>query len=64
LLFDYNNLNLISLSLYNDYGIIVVFVGLILLVAIVGAISLNLDNFFFKKEQNNFKQIKRYIKDE
>lgn len=61
-LFDIQNLRILALILYLDYYIIFIIIGLILLVAMLGAIVLTSKRTFFLKEQQIFQQNNRFIK--
>ena len=60
--FDIQNLRILALILYLDYYIIFIIIGLILLVAMLGAIVLTSKRTFFLKEQQIFQQNNRFIK--
>lgn len=62
LLFDIQNLRILALILYLDFYIIFVIIGLILLVAMLGAIVLTSKRTYFLKEQQIFQQNNRFIK--
>lgn len=61
-LFDIQNLRILALILYLDFYIIFIVIGLILLVAMLGAIVLTSKRTFFLKEQQIFQQNNRFIK--
>lgn len=61
-LFDIQNLRILALILYLDNYIIFIIIGLILLVAMLGAIVLTSKRTFFLKEQQIFQQNNRFIK--
>jgi NADH-quinone oxidoreductase subunit J len=67
LIYSYNNLYLIGDLLYNFYGYLLIYVALILLLAMVGAMVITLDsnyhNIQYKKinNYNNTKQMKNRI---
>lgn len=61
-LFDIQNLRILALILYLDFYLIFIIIGLILLVAMLGAIVLTSKRTFFLKEQQIFQQNNRFIK--
>lgn len=61
-LFDIQNLRILALILYLDFYLIFIIIGLILLVAMIGAIVLTSKRTFFLKEQQIFQQNNRFIK--
>jgi NADH-quinone oxidoreductase subunit J len=61
-LFDIQNLKILALILYLDFYIIFIIIGLILLVAMLGAIVLTSKRTFFLKEQQIFQQNSRFIR--
>lgn len=62
LMFDIQNLRILALILYVDFYIVFIIIGLILLVAMIGAIVLTSKRTFFLKEQQIFQQNTRFIK--
>lgn len=62
ILYNNNNIKIISKILYNNNYIYFIIVGLILLVSMIGVIILTSNKTFFLKEQIIFEQIKRFIK--
>lgn len=62
ILFDIQNLRILALILYLDFYLIFIIIGLILLVAMLGAIVLTSKRTFFLKEQQIFQQNNRFIK--
>lgn len=60
--YNINNLNLISRVVYNDYFFIFFIIGLILLIAMVGAIILTSQRITVNKEQIIHQQNMRFIK--
>jgi NADH-quinone oxidoreductase subunit J len=67
LIYSYNNLYLIGDLLYNFYGYLLIYIALILLLAMIGAMVLTLDSNYhtihYKKinNYNNTKQLKNRI---
>ena len=62
ILFDIQNLRILALILYLDFYLIFIIIGLILLVAMLGAIVLTSKRTFFLKEQQIFQRNNRFIK--
>jgi NADH-quinone oxidoreductase subunit J len=62
ILFDIQNLKILALILYLDFYLIFIIIGLILLVAMLGAIVLTSKRTFLLKEQQIFQQNNRFIK--
>lgn len=62
LLFDINNLKILSIVIYNDNYLIFLVISLILLIAMIGSIILTSKKTFFLKEQLIFQQNERFIK--
>ena len=61
-LFDIQNLRILALILYLDFYIVFIIIGLILLVAMLGAIVLTSKRTFFLKKKQIFQQNNRFIK--
>lgn len=61
-LFNIQNLHILAFLLYSDFYLIFIIIGLILLVAMLGAIVLTSKRTFFLKEQQIFQQNNRFIK--
>lgn len=63
LLDTFNNISALSQALYTKYIYLFVISGMILLVAMLGAILLTLNHGFISKRQDLFYQINRTLKD-